>query len=287
MNKRIIAYVLAVVLLGTGCTSRDSSVDKSKLLGGDYRLFQETPAWTLAKAVEDGDTAKIRQEIQIKKDMIGFREPRFGRTLLMLAVLNMNYPSVKTLLELGADPNLQDFGYGDSPLMAAVALESPETGSDPGFLKILLEYGGDPNAMQNGLKKTRRSPLMIASENGDLGYMKILVDAGAKADTANEYGSRPLGFAVTAAGLYRRPGIVLYLINKGADFKKVLYKTSEGREKYITDDMRFWHFELGSPEYKIKMQIVDFLKKNGMDYRATEIPKEYFDNYSREYLEKY
>jgi len=128
---------------------------------------------------------------------------------------------------------------------------------------------------------------MIASENGDLGYMKILVDAGAKADTANEYGSRPLGFAVTAAGLYRRPGIVLYLINKGADFKKVLYMTSEGREKYITDDMRFWHFELGSPEYKIKMQIVDFLKKNGMDYKATEIPKEYFDNYSREYLEKY
>jgi len=158
MNKRIIAYVLAVVLLGTGCTSRDSSVDKSKLLGGDYRLFQETPAWALAKAVEDGDTAKIRQEIQIKKDMIDFREPRFGRTLLMLAVLNMNYPSVKTLLELGADPNLQDFGYGDSPLMAAVALENPETGSDPGFLKILLEYGRDPNAMQNGLKKTRRSP---------------------------------------------------------------------------------------------------------------------------------
>ncbi|WEA00845.1 ankyrin repeat domain-containing protein [Mucilaginibacter sp. SJ] len=283
----MIAYILVGILLVTGCTSRDSSVDKSKLLGVDYRLFQETPAWDLAKAVEDGDTIKIRKEIHAQKDLIDFREPRFGRTLLMLAVLNMNYPSVKTLLELGANPNLQDFSYGDSPLMAATALEAPASGSDPRFLKLLLEEGGDPNAMQDGSKKTRRSPLMIASENCNLDFMKMLVDAGAKVDTTNEYGSSPLGFAVTAAGLYRRPEIVLYLINKGANFKKVLYKTSDGQEKYITDAMRFWHFEIGSVEYKKKMQIVNFLKKNGMDYRKAEIPKEYFENYSKDYLEKY
>jgi len=283
----MVVYILAGILLVTGCTSRDSSMDKSKLLGVDYRLFQETPAWELAKAVEDGDTVKIRKEMHTQKNLNDFREPRFGRTLLMLAVLNMNYPSVKTLLELGADPNLQDFSYGDSPLMTAAALENPSSGSDQRFLKLLLKYGGDPNVMQNGPKKTRRSPLMIAAENGDRDYMKILINAGAKVDTTNEYGSSPLGFAVTAAGLYRRPEIVLYLIDKGADFKKVLYKTSEGKEKYITDGMRFWHFELDSVEYKKKMQIVDFLKRNGMDYRATEIPKEYFDNYPKEYLEKY
>lgn len=33
-------------------------VDKSELTGGDYRLFQNTPAWELAKAVEDGNTNK-------------------------------------------------------------------------------------------------------------------------------------------------------------------------------------------------------------------------------------
>lgn len=117
--------------------------------------------------------------------------------------------------------------------------------------------------------------------------MKLLVDAGAKVDTVNEYGSSPLEFAVDAADIYRRPEIVLYLINKGAGFQKVLYKTIDGQNKYITDGMRDWHFELGSAEYKKKMQIVDFLKRNGMDYRSTKIPEEDLDNYSKAYLEKY
>ncbi|MCR8559645.1 ankyrin repeat domain-containing protein [Mucilaginibacter sp. BJC16-A38] len=287
MNKKMNVYIRVFTLLVSACTSRDSSVDKSTLLGVDYRLFQETPAWELAKAVQDGDTVKIKQEIQKKKDLIDFREERFGQTLLGLSVSNMNYPSAKTLMELGADPNLQDSEYGDSPLMEAAKLENPISGSDPRFLKLLLKHGGDPNAMQNGPKKTRRTPLMIACEAGDLDYMKILVDAGAKVDMVNEYGSSLLESAVDAAGLYRRPEIVIYLISKGAGFKKVLYKTIEGQNKYITDGMRQWYFELGSAEYKKKLQIVDFLKRNGMDYRASEIPKEDLNNYSKEYLEKY
>lgn len=286
MNIRVIAFIWAALLIA-GCTNRDSPVDKSKLLAVDYRLFQETPAWELAKAVDDGDTTKIKKEIRAQKNLIDFQEPRFGQSLLMLAVLNMNYPSVKVLLELGANPNLQDRCYGDSPLMAAAELETPTSGSDPRFLKLLLKYGGNPNTLQDGPKKTRKSPLMIACEKGDLNYIKVLVDAGAKVDTVNEYGISPLDFAVTAAGLYRRPEIVLYLINKGAKFKNVLYKIIDGQKKYITDGMREWHFELGSAEYKKKMQLVDFLKKNGMDYRTSEIPKEDFDNYSKEYLQKY
>ena len=32
-------------------------------MGNDYRLFQSTPAWTLAKAVEAGDVKKIKEEV--------------------------------------------------------------------------------------------------------------------------------------------------------------------------------------------------------------------------------
>jgi len=46
-----------------GCSNQEDKADKSKLTGYDYRLFQETPAWSLAKAVEAGDTSRIKTEV--------------------------------------------------------------------------------------------------------------------------------------------------------------------------------------------------------------------------------
>jgi hypothetical protein len=284
MNKMVSGFI-GIALLLTGCTNRDTTVDKSKLLGVDYRLFQDTPAWQLAKAVEDGDTDKIKIEVSKNKSLLNFREPHFGQPLLKLAVMNKNYLSVEKLLQLGADPNMQDFYYGDSPLMAAVDIGINGVRSDPRFLKLLLKYGGDPNAEENGPQKNGKyTPLIIACGTGDLEYVKILVNAGADINHANEYDDRPLYNAV----ILQHPSIVIYLIEKGAEFKRPLYKTiPEGENKYITDALREWRFELGSDDYKKKMQIVDFLKKNGMDYRKTEIPKESLNGYSKEYLEKY
>ena len=44
---------------------------------------------------------------------------------------------------------------------------------------------------------------------------------------------------------------------------------------------------LGSEKYKKKMQIVEFLKKHGMDYRKAKIPDFYYDSYDKDYLDKY
>ncbi|CAN5125044.1 ankyrin repeat domain-containing protein [soil metagenome] len=272
------------MLLMFGCTSRDTTVDKSKLFGTDYRLFQGTAAWELAKAVEDGDAVKIRAEVNKNKNLLSFREARWGQSLLQVAVKTKKYRSVETLLALGADPNMQDLYYGDSPLMESAKIGSAMEGSDPRFLKLLLKHGGDPNAEQHGPMKTRDTPLMDACQQGNLDYVKILVNAGAKVNVINEYNDCPLERAVTQ----EYPDIVIYLIEKGADFKRVLYKTiPEGESKYITDGLRFWRFDLGSDEYKKKMQLVDFLKKNGLDYWKTPIPNTFLDEYPKEYLEKY
>lgn len=267
-----------------GCTSRDTIVDKSKLLGADYRLFQDTPAWELAKAVQDGDTDKIKAEVNKNKKLLSFRKERWGSPLLKLAVYHTNYASVKTLLELGADPNMQDFNYGDSPLMMAAKIWVPTVGPDPIFLKILLKYGGDPNAIQQGPKKTKNTVLEIACEQGSLNYVKLLVDAGAKVNYVGEYDDS----ALAIAAMLEHIDIVVYLIEKGADYKRILYKTVPEKEnRYLTDAMREWRFDLGSDEYKKKMKLVEFLKKNGMDYRKTPIPEEFKSDYSKEYLDKY
>ncbi|WPQ66297.1 hypothetical protein SIO70_15660 [Chitinophaga sancti] len=56
------------------------------LLGSDYRLFKDTPASELARAVKREDTTAIRGIASGNKMFIDFQEPVYGKTLLMLAV---------------------------------------------------------------------------------------------------------------------------------------------------------------------------------------------------------
>ena len=284
------SHIIGIVLFIVGCTNRDTTADKSTLLGGDYRLFQNTSAWELAKAVEDGDADKIKADVSKNKGLLNFRDPRFGQSLLQMAVQNKTFNSVKTLVELGADPNMQDNDDGTSPLMEAANVGVggfngvKPMGADPRFLQLLLKYGGDPNAVQKGPHKHGFTPLLIACMAGNLDYVKMLVNAGGNVNYISEYNQSPLAEAIIAV---QSPDIVLYLIEKGADFRRPIAKTIDGEIKYITNGLREWRFDLGSDEYKKKMQIVDFLKKNGMDYRKTEIPKEFLDQYSKKYLAKY
>ncbi len=282
--------VLFLVILLSGC--RETIVeDKSKLLAVDYRLFQQTPAWEVAKAVQDGNVDKIKEEIGKNKKLISFREPVWGQPLLKFAVMSENYESTKALLESGADPNMQDLDYGDSPLMEAVRIGGrgsytddgsyKDVGSDPRFLKLLLRYGGNPNDTS---AKLRLTPLLYACRYGHIDYVKILIDAGAKVNGVNQRGTSPLA----EAAIQHFPELVIYLIKNGADYKKVLYTTIPEKEnKYITDAMRHWRFDLNSGEYKKKMWLVNFLKKNGMDYKKAKIPEEFYDDYSKDYLSKY
>jgi len=284
----MLSYIVAILVMTTGCVNRDTTVEKNKLLGGDYRLFQGTPAWELAKAVEYGDSVKIKDQVNKNKNLLNFRDSIFGQPLLKLAVFHKNYQSVETLLELGADPNMQDSSNGDSPLMEAARIGDHYDGSDIRFLKLLLKFGGNPNSEQDGKGRTKFNTLMIACQGGNLDYVKALIAAGANVNFTNEYGDSPLNQAMDAAGLYGFPEIVIYLIAHGTDFKRVLYKTvPEGENRYITDALRYWRFDLNSEAYKKKMQIVNFLKRNGMDYWKTKIPEEYLKDYPKEYLEKY
>ncbi|HTI59096.1 ankyrin repeat domain-containing protein [Mucilaginibacter sp.] len=293
IKKKTIDNYLSDFKDALGLDNDDTTVDRSNMLGNDYRLFKGTPAWELAKAVQNEDTVKIKQEVSKNRNLLSFTEPKFGQPLLSLAVQHSSYNSVKTLLELGADPNMQSTYSGASAVTEACELGLggfTHEGADSRFLQLVLKYGGNPNIEGHskagsayGPRRTK-SPLSIASQEGNLNYVKILVDAGANVNYNDEYGSSPLSLA---AEFGLNPDVVIYLIGKGADYKRVFYKTAEGEKKYITDEMRTWLYDLGSEEYKKKMQLVEFLKKNGMDYRKTKIPEEYEKDYSKKYLEQY
>jgi uncharacterized protein len=132
---------------------------------------------------------------------------------------------------------------------------------------------------------------MAASQAGRLDIVKLLVVKGAEINYKNEFEQT----ALTRSVLTERYNVAIYLLEKGADYKQVIfYRPEEERKMYLVDVLREDFFDLDSDEYKYKMQIVAFLQSKGIDYRNTPIPEyikrkaqENYPNNWQEYLEKY
>jgi len=301
MYKCCFASILLFFVIS--CTNRDKIVDKEDIYEDDFRLFQETPVWELAKAVQDQYLIKIKKLVKEEKVDVDFQESKYGNTLLMLAVQNEKYQSCKTLLELGADPNKPNNHSGSSAMIDAASINTT-IGSNSKFLKLLLEHGGNPNYIEVGERKkginTRNTPLIVACGYVDnftkspIDKVKVLVEAGADVNYENDLS----GFALKEALMMENYDVVLYLLKNGADYTKVIIDRAEltknGEKLYIVDVLRRDTYPLKSNKYKQKMEIVAFLKKNGVDYRASPIPDFVVENVKKryprnwqDYLEKY
>lgn len=275
MLKSFFIAIVSIFVL-VFCSQKESD---EKLLGSDIRLFRNV-AWSLAKAVDVEDTIRIKKILKRGKIDVDIREPKFGKTLLLWAVTQKKYYSAKALLEMGADPNLQDYSNSKSAIIEAAF--NDETSK---FLKLVLKFGGDPNNYADTtINNYLHSPLIAASKVS-IENVKLLIDAGAEVN----YTVGGNVNALRAATISQKPYIVWYLLSKcKADFTKPMIKTVFTNENlYITNLLRNWLFDLDSEEYKMKMRIVEYLRQNSMDYRVTEIPERFRNKFSKEYLEKY
>jgi hypothetical protein len=132
-----------------------------------------------------------------------------------------------------------------------------------------------------------------------LALVELLVKNGADINYQNEYKQS----ALSRAAILQQYNVVLFLLQNGADYASPIfyrfgnsfpYNPEEDTPMYLVDILRENLFEIDSNEYKYKMQIVDFLKTKGIDYRAVPIPeyvkrraKEEYPDSWQEYLEKY
>ena len=275
MEKRIGSFVLALSML-CACINQQRPI-----LADNIRLYEHTGAWKLAQAVDDQDTSSIAALCAKDSSLVHFQEQRFGQTLLQWAVYTDKYESAKALCEAGANPNVQSNNGTSAFIHAAGKYETSD------YLKLLLRYGGDVNAV--AMPKDGNSPQMdrtplIAAAYYNFESVKLLVEAGAD---VNYYNNEHEQCALLAACDFQRIEIVQYLIQAGADFRRPLYVTLEGDTMYLHDELRHMIFDLTSEQYKKKMAVVEFLKARGMDYRKTEVPPYYYENYSKEFLDKY
>jgi len=293
---RIIQILILCLLVScTYRTDREKPVDKKNLRGYDYRLFQRTPAWELAKAVQDEDKKKIEGIVSKDPELLNYQEPVYGSTLLMLTMWNQQMKPFKILLEHKADMSIHNTFDGSSALIEACSLNV----YDDRFAEMLIEKGANVNDVQTDIenKGITRTPLMLAAgQRGDLGLVKLLVSRGANINYRNKSG----GAALDECVIRKNYDIALFLLQNGADYTQPIYPKDSVNYNppadpiYLVDELRRDVFDLGSEKYKYKMQIVDFLKSKGVDYRATPIPEEIkteiqyrYPHSWQEYLKKY
>ena len=275
MNQGKIAFIfiilIAIACLLFSCSDlrREKIVDKSELTGRDYRLFQNTPAWELAKAVEDENTKKIDKIVSENPEIINYQESKYGNTLLMLTIMNQQLKPFKALLKRGADVNIHNTFDGTSSLIKACSSKFYNIT----FVKMLIEYGADVNDVEIGERRkengTRLTPLIAASRTGRLDLVRFLVSKGADVNYQNEFGQSALSKSV----MVDEYKVAYYLLQNGADYNRPIYyrfdnsvpiekrdPKDKGKPMYLWDVLKEDLSEFGTSEYKYKMLIIDFLK---------------------------
>jgi ankyrin repeat protein len=282
--KKVIIYFLTILLF-ISCNNNKPDKMKENLLGDDYRLFQNTEVWELAKAVESEDSLKTKMILDDENVNIDFQEPKFGSTLLMLSIKNSKYKSVKLLLELGANPNLSDFYRGESAVISAA------NNNNPKYLELLLQYKGNPNAIESAPfrkdDEVRQTALLSAInvlDNNSLKKVKLLVRAGANVNYFNfGHTDLPLAEALSA----KKIDVVLYLLQNGADSSLMMYEMIDGHKVYILEALRKCIFDLNSEQYKNKLKVIDLLKEKGLDYNNEPIPDYVLEKIKKQYPESW
>ena len=250
------------------------------MLGDDFRLYKHTPAWSLAKAVEDEDTTEISKQVLQMHISVDYRDPEYKQTLLMLATRTNKIESVKKLLELGANPNAHDDStkyFGQSAVLLACRFTRPSSK----ILALLLKYGGNPNStacgvQENGLGEIVpiRDFALSAAVFSSFEKVKLLVDAGANIN----YATSTENCAIENCMIFDRMDIMLYLLQKGADYRRKFKEIDLDKPDYPTFEVDILYklrkcvYPIGSKEYTDKMKVVNFLKKKGLDYWKSPIP---------------
>jgi len=140
----------------------------------EHERFQK-----IDEAFRRGDLAALRAAVDDPASVPNGRMPETIGPCLVYAIYHSPLDFIRVLLEIGADPDVDD-GDGFPPLIAALSCLRPVPGSTgrgdvPEVLRLLLAFGADPN--QRGINDY--TPLHMAVGEGHLPSVLLLLEAGA------------------------------------------------------------------------------------------------------------
>lgn len=147
--------------------------------GDNERCAEAAKFKRIDAAFRDGDLETLRDALEDSDGFPNNQMPLAGGPCLEYAIYHSPIAFIRTLLELGADPNPADHA-GFPPLMAALSCSHPHPGAAGrpdvvAILAMLLEFGSDPN--QRGINDYTALHMAVAERNPDA--VETLLAAGA------------------------------------------------------------------------------------------------------------
>jgi len=188
--------VLVLILLAA-CT----------ILGQGHRAYHAQTFFTgddllMAEAIEHNDMPRLKQLAQGRD--LG-RKGEKDMTLMWFAIMRENFDAIRTLVELGVNPDEQRTeSFGTALHFSFMAHQ------DTRYLKAMLDGGLSPNHQSPG-----NSPLLHRGVFGGLEHVKLLLQRGTRInDRTAGVGYTALDEAISRV----KPDIAIYLVQQGADF---------------------------------------------------------------------
>lgn len=235
-------------------------------LGPGYRfeLFDSTANSVLAKAVAQEDTNEI-QKIVNKGDInVDFKEPKFGRTLLLLAIGNNKIYSTRALLNAGANIGIRD-NDNNAPINEASKLFLYQDYSNAyNMLDLLIKHGADVNSEKRSITDSSNYEVPLSNTTNDFRCSKLLLDNGAdpnfKKDSTYFVWMRLL-FTLDEESIF----IIHYIIvkKKMPLPKGVILYGSNGQNFSLYGLINKKEFPNDPKKAKLRQEILDYLDRIG------------------------
>lgn len=253
----IVLMVMSNLLSNYGCNGQESD---DKPTGYNIVIFKNTPAMSIAKAIQKEDTVRLKKLLKEHPELLNFREPVYGQSLINWSVFIDKYNATKVLAELGADVNLIDSSGRNAFLVAAYHQ------LDSRYLRLLLQYGGDIHFVNPIEKDGLSGPTPLIAATYNLENVKMLVEAGADIDYIYP-DSASFRSAVNEAALMGRVEVLRYLIiEKGAKYNLPYRIDDKGIVFYIIDKLKEMYVPPGDEDAewnRIRLELIAFIEKGG------------------------
>ena len=135
----------------------------------------------LNEAIEKGDLLTVKTIIGKDKKFLAFTKPALNE-----AVFNCQLEITKYLIKMGAKVNHKSGRHNSTALhVAAYRCDNAE------IINLLIRNGAEID-IKNDQSET---PLMLASENGNIKAMKVLIDNGANVNARSRVYGTPVDYA--------------------------------------------------------------------------------------------
>jgi ankyrin repeat protein len=208
--------------------------------------FDNEGVVSLSVAAAKGNVAEVRRLVGIGVDVNLVGEDQI--TPLWWAYMARSEEGFKSLLEHGADPNVQD-DKGRSIMCFAAGDKESE------YLRLALAFKGDPSLVSKKRNFREPTPVFCAAGEGNIENVKALIRAGGNLDYQEYHKETALMYAANL----NQWGVVHALLEGGAD-----YTIRDNWNYTIVYQLENNGISKESDVYQWRQKVVEFLRERGV-----------------------